>query len=108
MLHENNAEVACMYVYGPREIAVPDFCSFLTLQSRFGDTPLKAQVVGPQFSPQRDCRPKRVNDVDGIDDKGEPFAHHQSSGEAHHHESVAYRKWFRNCSHHPTLAGTGP
>ena len=35
--------------------------TLLELQSRFGDTPLKFQVVCPQLSPKRDCGPKRVN-----------------------------------------------
>ena len=35
--------------------------TLLEPQSRFGDTPLKFQVVCPQLSPKRDCGPKRVN-----------------------------------------------
>ena len=34
--------------------------TLLELQSRFGDTPLKFQVVCPKLSPKRDCSPKRV------------------------------------------------
>ena len=33
----------------------------LELQSRFGDTPAKFQVVCPKLSPKRDCGSKRVN-----------------------------------------------
>ena len=35
---------------------------FLELQSRFGDTPVKSQVVCPKLSRKRDCSPKRVKD----------------------------------------------
>ena len=34
--------------------------TLLELQSRFGDTPVKFQVVCPKLSPKRDCSPKRV------------------------------------------------
>ena len=36
---------------------VGGWLSLLKLQSRFGDTPLKFQVIRPQLSPKRDCGP---------------------------------------------------
>ena len=38
--------------------------ALLELQSRFGDAPVKFQVVYPKLSPKRDCSPKRVKDPD--------------------------------------------
>ena len=34
--------------------------TLLELQYRFGDTPVKFQVVCPKLSPERDCSPQRV------------------------------------------------
>ena len=34
--------------------------------SRFGDTPVKFQVVCPKLSRKRDCSPKRVNTSDAL------------------------------------------
>ena len=34
--------------------------TLLVLQSRFGDEPVKLQVICPQLFPKRDCSPKRV------------------------------------------------
>ena len=62
---------ACMYEYNHihrgclQEVWTRAFVFFtrLELQSRFGDTPLKFQVICPQLSPKRGCGPKRVKET---------------------------------------------
>ena len=40
----------------------PVLLTLLVPQSRFGDTPVKFQVVCPKLSPKQDCSPKRVKE----------------------------------------------